>query len=337
MKKTIVLFLTMVMFFGCKTPKNKSISDIESYKKLIALYKKDSTLLDNKNKEFQLVYDEKEASKAKAFELENELEFQKQTYENEIKELKNAPVSSPLIKGETIEKIKVVNSVIYKDSSKIIYPNTNASKVAFYCPNEMKEETTYEVSAILGYLIEDKQIRTELLNAVNESRIERAETPLTINDIVAKNVSIGHYVKIKLVDPGKKFDIMVLENYPHQDSLVKVYDEQLQTFNNGTFTWKWLVTPKAKTSGAATLVVLVTPFNKQMQAQVGKERNFTIKIKLKKTFTQKLIDHATEFPEWTYGSIIAPIISFFVGMYMEGRKRNQRKALPENGIVIELK
>jgi len=124
------------------------------------------------------------------------------------------------LKNVQKEKYKIIERTVYKDSSKIVYPQTNPSKIAFYCPEVMREENTYEISAMIGYLFEEKEIKNELLNAVNEVRKERNETPLTVTDIVSKDVFLGRYLKIKLLDPANKFSIVILDNSPKEDAIV---------------------------------------------------------------------------------------------------------------------
>lgn len=320
MKYLIGFCILLLFYFGCKTSQNAI--DKEANNKLLTQYKIDTARLNE-----ELRYERT---------LKN-LNSNEVKREDEIHALAKASASQEpkkdiAVKSENKEAIKqqarVVSKIVYQDKSKMLLTNSSNSKVAFYCPVEMREETTYEASAILGLLIQDNEIKSELLKLVNESRAELNESPLTINDIVSKDIELGHYIKVKLVDPGNKFEIKVLDNYPAQDSMVKIYDEASQTFNKHTYIWKWLVTPKANTSGSARLIVSVSPFNKQLQALAGRERNFAIKIRLKKTFTQKLIEHATAFPEWTFGSVIAPVISFLVGVYME--KKKKKESIKEN-------
>lgn len=216
--------------------------------------------------------------------------------------------------GNSIDTIKI------KEGEKFIYPSTNPNRIAFYCPVEMKEDYTYEVRAMLGSLFREDEIKTELLKFINETRSERNESPLTVKDVVTKDVFLGSYMRITLVDPANKFQIINISN-ESPDGIVKIYDDENGEYYDKAFEWNWKVTPKMNTRGEGSLIIIVTPFDKDMKPQIEKRRDFKINITVKDNLVSSFWDHAVRNPEWTLGSIITPIIAFVVGRISNKRKK----------------
>jgi hypothetical protein len=295
---------------------------------LLAMYKHEAKLLFKKSKKVEFLINDKNIAKDQTNKLIEgmEIEMRRKNYESKKTNLKNEAESNQL--NQTPIKQQIITKVVFNNKSNLEYTNSNNTKVAFYCPSEMKEKTTYEVSVIRGFLLDDNEIKTELLNAINHSRIERAEAPLTINDIGSNEVLIDQYVKIQLLDPANKFKINAHQDYPNQDSFVKVYNEN--NILNQSHIWKWLVTPNDKTSGTATLIISVIPYNKEMQAQVENEKKITIEVRLQKTFFEKMIDQSNTFLELINGNMVAPLISILAGTNTTKRKKDLPELLYQN-------
>lgn len=217
----------------------------------------------------------------------------------------------------------IIKESIVKNVDKIIYPKANSTSVAFYCPLVMREDITYEVRAMLGYLINNEQIKEVLLDAINETRKERREDPLTIEAINTKEVLLGEYLRIELSDPAGKFVIEPMFDKT-KNGLVKIYDDVQKTFINQSFEWVWKVTPKIKTKGEATLVLKITPYDKNMEPQLMDQRDYRIEITLKQGFIANTMELASRNPEWALASIIAPIISFLIGIFFKKKEKTDK-------------
>ncbi|OGU59500.1 MAG: hypothetical protein A2X64_08280 [Ignavibacteria bacterium GWF2_33_9] len=207
-----------------------------------------------------------------------------------------------------------------KETNEMIFTNTHGP-ISFYCPEKMKEEVTYEVRAMLGTLIDKKELETELLKTINETRQERNEPPISNTAIKTKDVYLGIYLKIELKDDaGNKFNIIIPSEKQKKDSLIKIFNEVTNEFFDKTFQWSWKVTPKANTRGEASLTLVVTPYDKNMNPLDGKNKEYKIKIVLKESFFTAFWDKVNRNPEWTFASIIAPVISFFAGFLLRRKK-----------------
>ncbi len=128
-------------------------------------------------------------------------------------------------------------------------------------------------------------------------------------------------MKIELKDDaGNKFNIMNLSEKQNNESLVKIYNDMTNKFFDKTFEWSWKVTPKANTRGEASLTLIVTPYDKNRNPLDGKNKYYKIKIVLKESFFVAFWDTVNRNPEWTFASIIVPVISFFGGILFKKRK-----------------
>ena len=238
-------------------------------------------------------------------------------FETEPTKEKQAPVEKVIAISSPAQQVKVVNEV-----SPIVYPKTSSKSIAFYCPEEMKEENTYEVRAMLGYFLKDEQVKDELLSAINETRKEMHETPISLSDIATKAIALDKYIKIDLLDPANKFKIVYVPINPNSptNEPVKIFDDSTNKYFTNLFKWIWKVTPNTSSKGPAVLTLLITPYDKDMKPQTGEQRNYAIKVELKESFIAAVWDRANRNPEWAVASIITPILSFFAGLFVKKKK-----------------
>jgi hypothetical protein len=199
---------------------------------------------------------------------------------------------------------------------KLVYPETVAGNISFFCERQMREDETYEVHAMMSPLFKAKEIQDELLNTINESRRENNEPLFTIHDIITKNVDLGYYVTIELKDPAKKFTIDLASSDP-ASTTKKIFDDATNQFSNEAFEWKWNVTPKPDSKGNAKLELVITPMNKDRKQLKEKRKTYDIKIVLKQSMVASIWEEMNRNPKWTVGSIITPILTFLTGRYLK--------------------
>lgn len=238
-------------------------------------------------------------------------------FETEPGKDKQAKYEKAIALASPAQQVKVVNEV-----SPVVYPKTSSKSIAFYCPEEMKEENTYEVRAMLGYFLKDEQVKDELLSAINETRKEMHETPISLSDIATKAIALDKYVKIDLLDPANKFKIVYVPINPNSptNEPVKIFDAATNKYFTNLFKWIWKVTPLTSSKGPAVLTLVITPYDKDMKPQTGEQRNYAIKVDLKESFIAAVWDRANRNPEWAVASIITPILSFFAGLFIKKKK-----------------
>lgn len=229
------------------------------------------------------------------------------------------------------------SSVIETDSVKIVLGNkeidsteidSKIGKVAFFCENEnmekagifeMKEERSYEMMAMLNPIIENDEIKTEILKVINESRVENNKAPLTKKDITTRNVILGNYLRIQIKDPYDKF-IINLVSSDSNTYTKKIYDDVAKKYINENFEWRWNVTPKPNTKGKTKLSLVISPLNKNKEIIKEKIKTYDININFKQSFFASLWDKMNRNIEWAIASIIAPILAFLVARFTKKKE-----------------
>ena len=206
-------------------------------------------------------------------------------------------------------------------------------KLAFYCENEtmdegkmyeMKEERPYEMIAMLNPIIENDEIKTELLDVVNESRVENNQLPLNLKDITSTNVVLGNYLKIEIKDPGSKFIIKPVSS-DENSYTKKIYNDSTNKYINDNFEWRWYVTPKPNSKDKASLVVVISPLNKNKELIKEKIKTYNIKINFKQNFIASVWDEMNRNVKWAIAAIIAPILVFIVGKLTKKKENGENK------------
>lgn len=206
-------------------------------------------------------------------------------------------------------------------SGKLVLAEDLMGNIAFNCPSEMREEQTYEVNAMLGALFSKEEIQKSLLKSINMSRIENNEPPVKIEDVLTREVNLGHYLNVVLKDSGNKFEITRI-NELSNPATQSILDLATGDFLKSTYQWQWDVTPKPKSNGEGKLNLLITPLDKNKKAMISKQKKYAVTIYFKQNFFASIWEEMNRNIQWAIGSIIAPIITFFIGRY----KRKEEKS-----------
>ncbi|TDD94112.1 hypothetical protein [Flavobacterium cellulosilyticum] len=211
------------------------------------------------------------------------------------------------------------------DTTKI---ETKLGKVAFYCENEnmkedimfeMKEDRTYEMRAMLNPLIENDEIKTELLKVINDSRVENRQPILTVKDITSRDVNLGYYLSIQIKDPGNKFNIELVSS-DKESNIKKIFDEVTHTYSDAYFEWKWNVTPKPNSKGKSKLELVISPLDKNKKIISEKIKTYDININFKQNFIVSVWDEMNRNVKWAIAVIIAPILAFLVRKFTKKKE-----------------
>lgn len=235
----------------------------------------------------------------------------------------------PTVSGNDQGEIKTVtedvNQAVSKDtiiSTDLYDSNENMSSAAFYCPETMKENETYNLFAFIKPLNND-EVKQKLLNAVNEAREERGESLLNEKDLRRKDIILGRYIKIELLDPtNKRFTILPVQR-PGPITGVDIYDEEAANYFNDEFLWRWSVTPKVGAQGKATLKFKVTPYDKNNKKIKTKITEFPIEVEFENSFLEEASNLAIRDPEWAIASIITPFLTFLAGFFVKKKKQDK--------------
>jgi hypothetical protein len=266
----------------------------------------------------------------------NSLFYNKQQLEMQLDEITNMGVVSAVQENntgnshnsgsiKTVTKIKYINVATKpeKNNSKtqLIYPDNLTDKVYFVYDRNMREDQTYQVTATINLLLDDKKIKSKLLKTVNESRILNNEKPFTLKDIITKKINLGYYIKIELVDINHKFKIdSISKDINHEPK--KIFNETTHQYSKENFEWKWYITPKINSKGTAKLMLVTTPLDKNKQPIEGKRDYFKISIGFKQNFIASIWDKMNRNVEWAFAGIITPLLTFMAGRYLKKKETN---------------
>ena len=194
MKQSIVLILLLVFVSSCESTKHIKRFEAE---KLAAVLKAENGDL-----------------KKKIGALESQMNDTDQDGVADSFDVDASPIDGVMVdyKGKMINLNQFavpdyVDKTIKVASEKLVIAEDLMGNIAFNCPSEMREEQTYEVNAMLGALFSKEEIQKSLLKSINISRIENQEHLVTMQDVLNREVNLGHYLNVILEDSGNKFDI----------------------------------------------------------------------------------------------------------------------------------
>lgn len=220
---------------------------------------------------------------------------------------------------------KAATKTIKIESEKLVLPENLMGNIAFNCPSEMREEQTYEVNAMLGALFSKDGIQKSLLKSINISRIENNEPPVKIEDVLTRQVNLGYYLNVVLEDSGNKFDIKRINELANP-ATQSILNETTGASLRNTYQWQWDVTPKPKSKGEGKLNLSITPLDRYKKPMTSKQKDYPITIHLKQNFLASIWEEMNRNIQWAVGSIIAPIITFFIGRYKRKEEKSNNAA-----------
>jgi hypothetical protein len=308
MKQSIAFILLLVFVGSCESTKHIKRFEFE---KLVESLKAENDDL-----------------KKKIGALESQMNDTNQDGVADSFDVENSSIAGVMVdtKGKMIDLNQITvpdyaDKTIKVASGKLVLAEDLMGNIAFNCPSEMREEQTYEVNAMLGALFSKEEIQKSLLKSINMSRIENNEPPVKIEDVLTREVNLGHYLNVVLKDSGNKFEITRI-NELSNPATQSILDLATGDFLKSTYQWQWDVTPKPKSNGEGKLNLLITPLDKNKKAMISKQKKYAVTIYFKQNFFASIWEEMNRNIQWAIGSIIAPIITFFIGRY----KRKEEKS-----------
>lgn len=227
------------------------------------------------------------------------------------------PQSTDTVTQKDNSGIEITFGTKENDSTEI---DPKMGKVAFYCENEnmkedmmfeMKEDRTYEMRAMLNPLIENDEIKSELLKVINESRVENRQKPLSEKDITSRDINLGYYLSIQIKDPGNKFNIDLVSS-DKESYTKKIFNDATHKYSDTLFEWKWNVTPKPNSKGKSKLELVIVPLDKNKKIISEKIKTYNVNINFKQNFILSVWDEMNRNVKWAIAAIIAPILAFLI-------------------------
>lgn len=186
-------------------------------------------------------------------------------------------------------------------------------QVAFYCPTEMYLEETYDAFGLIADVLSDDDIKSLVVKNIKQHMNDTSELDINNNDFYIEAV--------------KYYDIIELElDNVKEDGfeITKFHKKDKRQVSENEKKWHWKVTPKSSLPNQQLMLnVYVYDTNGNLNKHFSKTYHFIVKIRPNRFFynTKELF---VENPEWAFGAILLPLITFIVGRFQK-RKKNKEK------------
>lgn len=319
MKNPTVLFLLIIVFviYSC-APKREVAELIEKLEKqnseLAEMHRQNEQLdftLDSLsqvkqelNTKAQLKEQQNYKLAQQVEELSVEMEMKQQNLEMDYSRAESN--SKPVYKELIVLKTDTVRQIEY---------NVNSGKVAFYAPKDMYVDETYDAHGIIADVLSDENLRVLMHQKIKEHERDTSKLIVDDNEILIKKVAYYNLIELRL-------DNVVNEGF----DIVKVHSRDKQIVNENMENWHWKITPtKTNQNQQLILKVLVYDVNGNENTSFTKTYFFDVKVRPFQFFyNSKLL--FIQNPEWAYGSIIIPFITFLFGRFQRKKTTKQQPA-----------
>jgi hypothetical protein len=195
------------------------------------------------------------------------------------------------------------------DSLKETRMKFNSGNVAFYCPRKVNYKETFTAIGFITDVISDKEIKAKLTKRVKEVELDSAGVELSDDKILIEKIRYYKLIELRL-DPASNGSF----------EIIKVHLEDKQEVNDEMEGWQWNITPVSNQKDQKlVLKVIVYDESGKVDSVFNKTRFVEIEVSSFAFFRNtKLL--FVENPEWAYGSVILPFITFLFGMYQKRKK-----------------
>lgn len=224
-----------------------------------------------------------------------------------------APKNNNAVMSEKI--IYQTITIRQKDTLKQLIHEINNGKVAFYCPRVMYYKETTDAYGFISDVLSDEDIRKMLMERIKEETGEHSHrSHLDDNNFLIRTVQFYRMIELRLENVVKDaFEI------------VPVHSEARQEITDNMETWHWKITPMSDVADQQLILrIIVFDENGQVTQHFNKTYHLNIKIRPYRFFHNAMV-MMVENPAWTIGSIVIPIITFFLGRISLTKKSKRKK------------
>ena len=225
-----------------------------------------------------------------------------------------SPKNNNAVKSEKI--IYQTITIRQKDTLRQLIHEINNGKVAFYCPRVMYYKETTDAYGFISDVLSDEDIRKMLMERIKEETGEHSHrSHLDDNNFLIRTVQFYRMIELRLENVVKgAFEI------------VPVHSEARQEVADNMENWHWKITPMSDVSDQQLILrIIVYDENGQVTQHFNKTYHLNIKIRPYRFFHNAMV-MMVENPAWTIGSIVIPIITFFLGRISLTKKSKRKKA-----------
>ncbi|MHC1775006.1 MAG: hypothetical protein AB9834_06275 [Lentimicrobium sp.] len=229
------------------------------------------------------------------------------------------PVSSGNPFNENNRPVKeiIVNEI---DTVTRTLMKVSTGNVAFYCPRKVTYKEPFTALGFIADVISDERIRQQLLERVREVERDPVGEKLADEKTLIEKIQFYKLIELRLDEAGNSaFEIK------------KIHLEDKQEVSDKMEGWQWKIIPVSKDS-RQELVLKVIVYNADGKVDYAFNKTRFIDIEVRSgAFFHNIKLQFVENPEWAYGSVILPFITFLAGNYQKRKKKKSgEEAEPEN-------
>jgi hypothetical protein len=208
----------------------------------------------------------------------------------------------------------VNNPVALPDTVSLPVIGINSGNLAFYCPRKVNYKEPFTAIGFIADVISDEKVREQLLERVREVERDPDRVRLSDDNMLVKKIQFYKLIELRLDESGNgAFGIK------------KMHSEDKQEVSDKMEGWQWKVTPLSQDQRQElVLKVIVYDANGKVDYAFNKTHFIDIEVRSFAFFHNMKMQFVNN-PEWAYGSVILPFITFLYGNY---RGRRKQKAGP---------
>ncbi len=321
--KKVVLTLLIFIIFSCVSKKDYTAlqSEIEMLDQELKAFRQE-----NEDLLAQLDY---ETSKSK--ELANSFIFQDSDGDGVSDEYDQCPdlagnvtnsgcpgLSESQASVEVVEKEKIIYQdviitkidTLVKSSSRI----TNGN-IAFYCPTEMYKGEPYDAYGLIADVMSEDKIKSMVINEIKKHDADVTTEATKDENFYIEQLSYYDMIKLELTNVGGQ-----------TFTITNIHSSDKRSYKSKNKDWHWKVTPTVSGQNQQ-LVLKITLYNKEGEEIYADSKTYEFDINVRANqFFYNTKELFIENPEWAWGSIIIPFITFIFGKYQERRKSKKAEA-----------
>ncbi|AEV31383.1 thrombospondin type 3 repeat-containing protein [Owenweeksia hongkongensis DSM 17368] len=209
-----------------------------------------------------------------------------------------------------LEKNKIIYKTIYTSDTGTVLAIKPEVTTLIHLDEKLKVGHPSILTISLNQLMNDSEIRNELVREINKQRVKKNLDSLSAKQITEGNIPLGDYFTTELH----------LEDSSFTKSLI--IGTNFQSFNelgNNELKWSWKLIPQEKSSGTSQeILVIVKSLDSNKELIKAYQEPLSFEIVPRKTWFEDLVS-LTRNPQWQITAVLFPVIGFFAGIWKEKR------------------
>jgi len=185
-----------------------------------------------------------------------------------------------------------------------------SGKVAFYCPLKMTYKETYTAIGFIADVISDEQIKARMIERIKKVERDADNVTLSDNNLLIEKIAFYKFIELRLDEASnERFEIK------------KVHSNDKQLVTDKMEGWQWKVTPVASEK-RQELFLKVIVYDEDGNQDFAFTKTYLLDVNVDPfLFVHNSLMLFSTNPEWAFGAVITPVLTFFLGMYQRRKKQ----------------